>query len=651
MFAPIKPCALLLMAGVVPRLASAAPPAPATQPMGGAKSGASKPAVAKNPNKTQIGDVTITDYRSLTSPDGFKNSTLEGPDIKVETTDKKRTLHLLVLADHITTHQASGGNGSADLIGNVRYTITEQVKLGGRIFERVIQGTARRATYQQADKTLRLLDDVHATLTDPSRFLNPAVLSVGSLVMPGEGRYHVAGSAALNDIRFTPLPPPDQKTGGEANGKKADGKKRAFAFQPGTVHAHGFASGDVDTGKAARFDGPLVVIESDNPQDKSHNVFKAPHFVAGLEKDKDSLAATGGVTFDCRRTTAQGNMQTLTGTAGQITSQRGQPLILEGGVNAGLTDPATLKEPATLTATRVTATMGDDPRYVVTGSPEHTRLSFAPRTTPPVGQAAGTRPAPTPLEGANVRPANAPVPPAANSAPDAANPPVINAAPPEEEPNAQPPGLPSDIVFPTSGKTTPFVIGDIVVTAFQTATYIPEKSLLVEGPRVHFVSNDPATKSDAEINTPHLEADFVVTEVKGKDNKTHKVTALREARATNNVTYKFQQPLKKGGAQTLTGAGSTVLFTDNVTDSGAQSQIIKVLGVTKITLATPDGVTDGTGSQPDDIFTYNLLTRDLKYDTPQRTGTLVNHFRNSPGSQPADAGMASAKKPTKKKRK
>lgn len=630
---------------LLPRVACAAPPTPPQ-----VKSGAVKPASARKGQKLQIGDVSISEQRSADTTDS-RNYTLEGPDIKVETTDKKRALHLLVLADHIVAHTQPAGHAGADLRGNVRYTITEQVKLGGGTFDRVIQGTARRANYSQANKTLRLLDDVHATLTDPSRFLDPAVLSVGSLVMLGEGRYHLAGSAALNDIRFTPLPAPDKKTDGKADGKKADNKKGALAFQPGTVHAHGFAAGDIDTGKAARFDGPLVVIESDNPQDKSRNVFKAPHFVAGLEKDKDSLAATGGVTFDCRRTTAQGNMQTLTGTAEQITSQRGQPLILEGGVNASLTDPATLKEPATLAATRVTATMGDNPRYVVTGSPEHTRLSFAPRATPNGGQAAGAKPAPNPAEGANVRPADAPVPPAANSAPDAAAPPVINAAPPEEEPNAQTPAPVGDTAFPASGKTTPFVIGDIVVTAFQTATYIPEKSLLVEGPRVHFVSNDPATKSDAEINTPHLEADFVVNNVKGKDNLLHKVTTLREARATDNVAYKFQQPLKKGGAQTLTGTGSTILFTNSLTDNGAQSQILKVLGVTKITLATPDDITDGIGSQPDDILTYNLLTHDLKYDTPQRTGTLVNHFRNQPGAQSPDAANASAKKPTKKKRK
>ena len=623
-------CAALLLAGLLPCLAHAAPPVAGAQ--SGAKPGKAKPAKASSKNKTQIGELSITDYvRSSGGPS--KPIVFVGPDIRVETRDKKRALHVLVFADHIEARNPGGGRDSAQLTGNVRYTITEKIKQGERTVERVIEGTARQADYTEATNTLRLLNDVHATLNDPTRFLTPAVLSVGSLVIPGEGLYRLAGNAALNDIQFTPLPPSDKPA--------KDGKKPRPAFQSGMVHAHGFATGRLDTDKEARFDGPLVVIESDNPAEKTHNVFKAPHFLAGLEKGSDSLEATGGVAFDCRRTNAKGDVQTLTGTAGQILSHHGQPLILEGGVEASLTDPVALKEPATLAATRVTALFGDAPRFVVTGSPQHTRLSFAPRPAPAAG-ATGGKSAP-PGQGGGVRPADSVSAPTGRT-PDTSEPPVINAAPPDEA-DAQASAPPS-VAPPASSRQTPFVIGDIVVTDFATATYVPEKSLVVDGPRVHFVSSDKVTKNDAELTTPHLEADFVVSTVKGKDAQPHKLTTLREMRATGGVAFNFQQPGKDSKLLNLAGAGSAATFTNK----SAQSQVVKVLNVSKLDAAGTGPPVQGIDSEAGDTLTYDLVTQDFDLVTPKRT--FVASFKpvNSPTPPPANANGA-AKKSTKKKHK
>ena len=195
----------------------------------------------------------------------------------------------------------------------------------------------------------------------------------------------MTGEAGTNDVRFTPHYEPVKPDAG-----------RAAPVQIGTAHIYGFTKGVMEAGQSARFDGPQVTIETTNAPEKTQNTLKAPHIVAQLQENDQRIEATGGVQFNNRRADAKDNAQVIAGSAdsalfvdavreqdkttkkieGDYARQFGrkrqhqrhadQPGFAEGACHAHCAD-------------HLTARLGDEPRYIITGAPARTRFTLAPR--------------------------------------------------------------------------------------------------------------------------------------------------------------------------------------------------------------------------------------------------------------------------------
>ena len=665
--------AALFAGGTCARIAQAQNVPPAT----GQKPKAGKPTSGKSAAPQQkgftIGDVMVT-FKGELAISGSGDVDFKGPNVRTETTDKQQETQMVVIADRVLGRRKTQGQESAQFLGNVRYTVHQKTKAG----ERVIQGTSESATYTAVNKTLRLSGNVNATLTDPTRFDAPATLRVGRLFVSESGSYQMTGEAATNDVRFTPHYEQVKPDAG-----------RAAPVQVGTAHIYGFAKGVMEVGQSARFDGPQVTIDTANAPEKTQNVLKAPHIAAQLQENKQRIEATGGVQFNNRRADANDNVQAINGSADSalfVDAVREQDkatgkskvitpasLDVSGDISATLTNPVSLREPATLIADHLVARLGDEPRYVITGAPARTRFTLAPRlasrqskagaasavpnnAVPPIAVAPGKE---TPaqvvdsvaLNNAVVQntaaPANGGLPPNPNAGNQVAAPAPASPgrdADDQDDIANQPPDAGK------AGKSAPpFVIGNLSASAFQTATYVPDKSLLVEGPEVRFTSSDARTKNYAEMQTPRLEVNFALNSVPGAAGKTRKVTTLTEMRATNGVTYKFQKPLPSGKTEMLTGKGRASVFTN-----GTQSQVVNVEGVSMGELTNPD-----ISEQPfrlnanggiEDKMSYDFLTRNFHMNIPNKDAKIVGYPRTDADAKPAPNSKPNAKKPANKKR-
>lgn len=556
----------------------------------------------------------------------------EGPDMQLESINKTRGTNILVMADHAVAHQRADHHTTADLTGNVRYTLTEQTEDGK---QRVVQGTAQRAYYTEANKGLRLLGGVSATLTDPSRFDGPAALRVTTLNMPGEGHFELTGDPATTDVRFTPhVAAPTDEPKPDATPANAKSKPKTLS-QVGTVHVTGFRTGHLNKNENADFSGTLVTVETNNAQAKTQNTFKAPHITAILEAAKQRIDAHGGIQFDTRATDAQGNTQRLEGTAGTAFWEEASAVLeADGNITAKLTNPVTLKEPATLVAGHLTATLSDEPRYVLTGAPERTRLAFSPRPNTGKGKKE---------KGKDANPAAPQATPVTLIAPDGGNAPAQQEAKAKpkgagtEEPGSElePPDLSATDPTPNAQRPTsgsPFAFGSIVVSGFQTATYAPGESMVVEGPKIHFTSTNPATRNFAELYSPRLAAEF------DEDN------TITSTKATGGVSYKFELPLKeRKELQWISGNGQDVVFTNT-----EQARNIQVEGGITLDyynpLYSPD-VTHAIFHNKDGVGTYNLVTGAVDIKSVSKSYDLTF----SAYAPPEQKHPADAKKKTKRK--
>lgn len=604
-------------------LALSAQTAPANNPPrpGAAKQPA--PGKQNNKNELRIGPtLTITGYSKMDSTN-FQDFKLTGPNIRIVSREEQSDRHIEVIADNAIAHLRPVGKETATLTDNVRYKITEKITVkterGERTYERITEGTAREANYQEATGSLHLTGSVDAKVTDPEQFDGPARLHTGSLLIlvPKDqtnrqgkktteptGRYEVEGDASTNSITFTPhaqppkpAPPAKAATGGTASKPKP--KTAMNSSDPGTIHIHHFDAGTLLVGEKADFRGKQVVIETANAKEKTQNSLKAPHIVANLAPGARDIDASGGTQFESRSTLQyekRAVTQILAGTAEHALWKQDAPLKVDGHIDATLTNPATLLEPATLVAEHLVADLGDKPRYVVTGPTDITRLTFAPRPSEA-----------KPADGKNK--SKVPV-----------SKPVTKEATTKEATTKEA----TNPVSQGAMEVVPFVVGKVVVTRFQTATYEPDKSLVVSGPQIRFVSDDPKTKNYAEILTPHFEADLDQT-----------ANTLTEARATKGVSYRFRQllpPQKEiekqpnGEAQPLgapgkatakkieefqivTGKGRDMNFKND-----PDSQIITVNGVIENDIINPQKFADTahlTGIATDSTadMTYELTTQ------------------------------------------
>ncbi len=604
---------------------------------------APKTSAAESVQGLKIGeDVAITHMRGMHIGQKEGEVIFAGPDVHLESVNKAKGTHIDVIANHAIGVRRPNHHDTADLTGNVRYTITEKTPDGTRI----VQGTAQRAYYTEANKGLQLLGGVNATLTDPLHFDGPATLRVATLNMPEEGHIELTGDPSTTDARFTPhIPTPAEaakpkKPAENATAANLKTKRKAIPAV-GTVHVTGFRTGHVNQNQDAAFEGPLVTVETNNAQTKAQNTFKAPRITAGLEKLKRSINAQGGIQFDSRAVDAQHNPQRLEGTAATASwNEENATLEVDGNIIATLTNPVALLEPATLTAGHLTATLSDTPRYVVTGTPERTRFAFAPRPAAKKGKgkrekgkeavAANPQTVPvtpnTPNNSATPAPATAPDKPTAQGTitQGTGNREQGTEGKREESPELEPPDLDQSGPTPNTQHPTPtslFAFGNIVVSGFQTATYEPGSTITVAGPKVHFTSTNGKTKDFAEMFAPNLSAEF------DDDNN------IVSTKASGGVTYKFEQPIK-GRKETrwMEGDGRNVVFTNT-----EDSRMVQVEGISRLDyyniIAFPD-VLHSRYLNKDGQITYNLANGDFDDKSPS-TQVNVNFSLYAPPPKPA----------------
>ncbi len=604
MFFCYRPVAMLL-AGLCACSAYAAPQSVAGQ--SGPANANSKPQptfkpAPKTPQQQQgikIGEnIQLTHMQSTHFGQQAGELVFDGPDMQLESINKTRGTNIVVIVDHAVVHQRPNNRSTADLTGNARYTLTEQTQDGK---QRIIKGTAQRAYYTEANKGLRLLGGVNATLTDPSRFDAPATLRVTTLNMPGEGRFELTGDPTTTDVRFTPHTAPP-KIAPKPDATNTTANLRTLS-RVGVVHVTGFRTGNLNKNENADFTGPLVTVETNNPQAKTRNTFKAPHITAILEEAKQRIDAQGGIQFDTQATDAKGNTQRLEGTAGTAFWEEASAVLeADGNITAKLTNPVTLKEPATLIAGHLTATLGDEPRYVLTGAPERNRLALNPRPNPAKAKKDKSKAANPATPQATPVTLIAPAQQDAKSTPKGV---VI------EQPGSEldPPDLSATDPTPNAQRPTsnaPFAFGSLVVSGFKSATYAPGENMVVEGPKIHFTSTNPDTRNFAELYSPYLTAEF------DEDN------TITSAKATGGVTYKFELPLKEHKElQWISGDGQDVAFTNT-----EQARNIQVEGGKTLAYYNPVYFPDVTHTifhENDGVGTYNLVTGEVLIESKSKS--------------------------------
>lgn len=409
---------------------------------------AQKPPKAASPVTTstnRTGSVQITQYERLRGKIDGSGMTLTGAKTVITVTDKPSRSALRFHGDTVVTRKEDGDLlGQVDMTGHVRYTLTQQTNEGG---ERIVEGTAGRASYRSATRRIELEGGVQATLRDPARLNGPGSLKASRVLIDitaSPYRYTIEGGSA-GDIQFTP----------KENAPAGEGVKRRMNV--GSVHIYGYESGEFQIGQRAQFQGANTTVEFANPPEQTHARFQANRITATFTGDRAALSraeAVGNVRYEVERPAPDGkSIQTLKGSSAHATyAVQNGAISLQGKVLADIADLNALSQPARVTADKVIATLGADgqpERYQITGTSAQTRLRFTPLPPSP------------------------------------ATPPADNAEPPK--------------LFP---------IGEVEIAAFETGTYVPGQNFEFRGDKTTFGTADKASRTRTQFRASHIVGTF-----------------------------------------------------------------------------------------------------------------------------------------------
>lgn len=314
----------------------------------GARQRPAAPPAPAEIQKLQVGDLTI---RGATKSEGvLATGALRwiGANTEIEVPDKASKSVMVVHADDIQASRVGKSEyGLITLSGNVRYRVVQQSSEG----ERVLEGTAGHAEVRRTAKRMEFTGGVRAKLTDAAHFSGPAILRTGSLIVAMDKqpyRFNLQGSAAENDIRFTPLQSaPPKTTGG-----------KAVAPAPlGGIHIYAFRSGDLQFGEAIHLRGAGTTCEFASPDEKTVWRLQGEQFegefVPGTS-DLQRATVTQNVRFHVTQpSTDKKTKTTADGKAPQasyVRTEAGQEMIVHGPFTINFTDPEHLEEPMLLTA-------------------------------------------------------------------------------------------------------------------------------------------------------------------------------------------------------------------------------------------------------------------------------------------------------------
>ncbi len=559
---------------------------------------------AKTSNHTQFGDVTISEWK------GFKGNILNlanghfiGPNIIVETTDKTRRIRMRILANDIAGSYKKD-KASVEISGNLRYTITETTKTG----DRVLNGTASRAVYDQEPQRLRLLGGVRATLADPTQFDKPATVHAGNATIYTGGksmRYTLAGAPNANDVVVS------------QRGKPRTVKGVVEPPHTTTLHVYNYDSAEFTVGQSASFNGAGTTADAADLEAKTTGSLRAPHIEASFagssagssqEGKLQKASASGGVHYTAQSPGVRGSTQKLAGTSLTASYDLAQNrVVLDGGVEADITDTDALKSPAHISVGKLSVLMKKSPQYSISGSAQRTKIVFTPKP--------GKKKPITDLQGVNT--------PTVNPNPGAG----ANAAGDQDK----------KVIAP------PFGLGTITISGFSSGIYEPGKTATLEGSATTFASSDKTTRSTTELKAEKIVGAF------------SEQGELETTTATKNVHYALSQPSPSGKVlQAITGTGISVVFSNS-----EKSQQVIVTGPYRADVTDPEtleGPLHINASDASDSFTFNLTTKDFHPQSPNGTTVIDFKSRESAiipkagvkGTLPGKNSNTRAKNPNKK---
>jgi hypothetical protein len=449
--------------------------APGQQPLQKSSGNAGQPAAPGKTNTITYGNIRVAGFeKGNLNPQ--KGGRLLGPKMLVTIPDEASRSTLILHADDMTFRKEK--KDAFDVIemkGNLRYTVTQKDKDGS---QRVLEGTAGTGIYRQAAQAIELNGGVNATLTDDARLKKPATVRADRIAVnigTTPYLYTISGSPQTTRVLFEPRPPAPNP-----NAKEAPRSSLSY------VEITNFREGTFQVGQKAEFNGPNVTVKLQNESDGTDAKFEGEEIETTFADDRKTIkrvVANRKATFTVKRPARENKGEDIaTGSCGRaIYEADEEQILLKETVEARVTAPLSLKEPATLTADMVMFRTKRPYQYVVSGAAERTRIKFTPK--PPPAE---------PPKGGN-------------------NPPA-----PQR-----------------------FAFGTVVIEAFDKGDFEPGKSAqFTGGPKMQFRSVDPDMKTSTLLQCRRLVATFQDDETIGTAEATGSVTYRIER--LNPTTKKVQ---------------------------------------------------------------------------------------------------------------
>ena len=342
---------------------------------------------------TQYGDISVKKGGRIRVKGDLSGVRITGTETLI-TVPYPRSHSVLVLhADDIVT-QSEGADqfAHATLTGNVRYTMTQNVRDG---VSRIVTGTAARAIFNHKSQRIEMDGNVQITLADPERLALPGTIHAAHAVVEMDKSpylYTLSGPPAKNDIAFTP----------KEDAPKADAKPKVNGI--GAVRVSGYATGAFQVGQLAHFEGDGTVITLNGKDALSLAEVRAPVIDATFIENRSALKtakATGGAEYTITRPEPGRRMRetapvkqealfdTVMGRSDNLEYQAGNPkaaaenekdarFTLAGHVDADITAPGSLQAPAKIKVDRLIAHIAKPYSYEMKSAARDGLLRFAP---------------------------------------------------------------------------------------------------------------------------------------------------------------------------------------------------------------------------------------------------------------------------------
>lgn len=507
------------------------------------------PPVARK--QTTIGDMRITNFDTSRGKTDGSSVTITGKQTVVEVPDKKNKTLARLHADTIVGGLSNGKNvRDLELKENVTFRFVKQQEDSRQILE----GTAHHGIYRRSAGVIELDGNVRATVTDDGRLSGPGRIQAERIVVDmNKTPYGYTIEGGSSSLQFTP--------------KGSTTKKNSAHL--GNVVIDGFASGAFQSGQTARFIGPETTLTITNPDDKTRTRIQADTVETTFTADKKTLSkaqATGNVRYSTERPSPNGkSTQTLTGTSARLEySAEDATVLLDGRVNARITDTESLLKPAHITGDRVFAqlTTADKPaRYEISGAASRNLVRFTPKPAPEFAQ----------------------------------------------KPDAAP--------------ARRFPLGDVQIARFDSGEYEPGKTLEFKGEHMMLTTNDAPSRSSSSFEAGRLHGGFAA------DGSIAEIVASSASPAGVRFSLKQPAPATGKPAdaklpqEAVSGTAARASFVNST-----EVREVRLEGRLSVDVLSPDNL-EGPGhlaGEEGDVVRLLLNTAPYEFeiDSPKQTATI-----------------------------